>query len=101
MLQRCLTTQRSFSSKPVSTSQVEDVIKEKGRGDEDTYFNRKDRENLRKLLEKIEDTTADPEDLRKVQERQREKLMGVLRTHSLRVSEVVIEDLLRWKRGEI
>jgi hypothetical protein len=101
MLQRCLTSQRGFSSKNVSARQAEEIIKEKGRGDEESYFNRKDRENLRKLLEKIEDTAADPEDLRKVQERQRERLLGVLRSHSLRVSDVVIEDLLRWKRGEI
>lgn len=86
---------RMFSS---SKQNIEDVIKNKGKSDEDLYFNRKDKELLKKLIDKIENTTEDLNDP-VVAKRCRDNLMNILKKHNLRPSEALLDDLTTWKAG--
>lgn len=76
-------------------------MKNKGKGDEDTYFTRKDRELLKKMLNKIDDQVMEPEELRAAEDRHRTSLLKIARSHNLRLTDVVVEDLLKWRRGEL
>lgn len=87
---------RPFS---VPFTQIDDM-KNKGKGDEETYFTRKDRELLKKMLEKVEEHTLAPEELKEAEERHRATLLKISRSHNLRLTESVVEDLLKWRRGE-
>jgi len=78
-----------------------DMLKNKQRGDEDIYFSRKDKENLQSLLQKVEEQEISPEEEQRIEKNRHERLLKILRTHDLRLPEVAINDLLRWKRGEI
>jgi hypothetical protein len=88
---------RPFS---VHFSQIDDM-KNKGKGDEETYFTRKDRELLKKMLEKVDEHTLAPEELKEAEERHRATLLKISRSHSLRLTDSVVEDLLKWRRGEL
>ncbi len=77
---------------------IEDTIKNKGRGDEDVYFNRKDKELLKKLVDKIDSTTVDLNDP-VIAKKCRDNLLNVLKKHNLRPSEALLEDLTTWKAG--
>jgi len=78
-----------------------DMLKNKQRGDEDIYFSRKDKENLQSLLQKVEEQEISPQEEQRIEKNRHERLLKILRTHDLRLPEVAINDLLRWKRGEI
>lgn len=81
--------------------QADDTMKGKGKGDEETYFTRKDRELLKKMLEKVDEQVMEPEELIAAEERHRTSLLKLARSHNLRLTDVVVEDLLKWRRGEI
>jgi hypothetical protein len=88
---------RMFTS---SKTTIEDAVKNKGKADEDIYFNRKDKELLKKLVDKLDHSTEDlsnPE----VAKKSREALVTVLKKHSIRPSEALIEDLVNWKAGGV
>ena len=87
---------RSFSK-----DYMGDMLKNKQRGDEDIYFSRKDKENLQSLLQKVEEQEISPQEEQRIEKNRHERLLKILRTHDLRLPEVAINDLLRWKRGEI
>jgi len=76
-------------------------MKGKGKGDEETYFTRKDRDLLKKMLEKVDEQVLKPEELKAAEERHRLALLKLARSHSLRLTDVVLEDLLKWRRGEL
>ena len=76
---------------------IEDVIKSKGKSDEDLYFNRKDKELLKRLVDKL-DTAEDLNDPA-VAKRCRDNLLNILKKHNLRPSEALLEDLTTWKAG--
>lgn len=86
---------RMFTS---SKQSIEDVIKTKGKADEDIYFNKKDKELLKKLVDKLDHSTEDLNDP-EVSKKSREKLMTVLKKHNVRPSEALIDDLTSWKAG--
>jgi hypothetical protein len=65
------------------------ILKQKGKGDEDIYFNK---------LEHGEEEEASPEESIK---KHRAALLSLARQHDLRLSDVLIDDLVKWRRGEI
>jgi len=81
-----------------SNKNIEDVVKNKGKADEDIYFNRKDKELLKKLVDKLDHSTEDLSDP-EVAKKSREALVTVLKKHNTRPSEAMIEDLVTWKAG--
>lgn len=78
---------------------IEDVIKNKGKTEEDLYFNRKDKETLKRIMDKLDQTIPDdannPEKLKKA----REKLVEVMKKHNLKLSEGFIDDMMSWRVG--
>ena len=81
-------------------TKIEDNLELKRRADEERYINKRDKENLKKLLAKM-DQLEEIEDTPAVANDRRNRLLAILNNHSVRVSEKVIEDLLKWKKGEI
>ena len=52
------------------------------------------------MLEKVDEQVLEPEELREVEERYRNNLLKLAKSHNLRLTDVVVEDLLKWRRGE-
>ena len=73
----------------------------KRRGDEDVYFSRKDKENLKKLVKKLEAVSDEPEESPEADQQRRRKLLSLVSAHNVRLPERVLDDLIRWKKGEI
>jgi hypothetical protein len=88
---------RMFTS---SKQNIEDVIKSKGKTDEDLFFNKKDKDLLKKLVDKLENTTADLSDPA-VAKRCRDNLLNILKKHNIRPSEALLEELTTWKAGGV
>lgn len=75
------------------------LLKKKGKGDEDIYFNRKEREQLKNLLHKLEDAGEQDGAIQSENAQEaRHNLLAVLSKHSIRPSEGLIEDILSWKK---
>ncbi|CAG9322137.1 unnamed protein product [Blepharisma stoltei] len=90
------TTMRMFSDKePYEGS----ILKKKGKGDEEIYFNKKEKEQLRNLLHKLEDAAGEPEAAVENDRESRAKLLQVLSKHNIRASESLLDDILSWKKG--
>lgn len=53
------------------------------------------------MLEKVDEQVLKPEELKATEERHRSALLKVTRAHSLRLTDSVVEDLLKWRRGEL
>jgi hypothetical protein len=87
---------RMFTS---SNKGIEDVVKGKGKTEEDLYFSRKDKETLKKLMDKLDqaipEESNNPEALKKA----RDNLVGIIRKHNLRPTEGLVDDLMHWRIG--
>ncbi|OMJ75921.1 hypothetical protein SteCoe_24816 [Stentor coeruleus] len=87
---------RMFTS---SNKGIEDVVKGKGKTEEDLYFSRKDKDTLKKLMDKLEhaipDESHNPDALKKA----RDNLVGIIRKHNLRPTEGLVDDLMNWRVG--
>jgi hypothetical protein len=92
---------RFFSQTDKPLNDRAHILKQKGKGDEDIYFNKKEKEALKTLLNKLEhgeEEEASPEESIK---KHRAALLSLARQHDLRLSDVLIDDLVKWRRGEI
>jgi hypothetical protein len=79
--------------------EIEDVVKGKGKTDEDLYFNRKDKELLKKLMDKLDHSVPEENNDPKVLEQYRNGAVGILKKHNIRPSEALVEDLMNWRVG--
>ena len=80
----------------------DNLFKKKGKGEEDIYFTRKDKEALSALMEKMNKVHySSDEEPDEVLHRHRDRLNAIFRENNVTVSSALVEDLLRWKRGEI
>jgi hypothetical protein len=92
---RSLVLARMFHS---SKTGIEDVVKNKGKTEEDIYFTRKDKETLKNLMDKLEH--AIPEDNSpEILKKHKESLLGILKKHNLRASEALLDDIMTWRQG--
>lgn len=98
---------RSFIKVPEKTLENKaSVIKQKGKGDEDNYIRKIERnfysdelvQNLSKKLKDLEDHPTPPLDEDEVQ---RAHLLSLASKHNLRLPEVVLEDIVAWKLGKL
>ena len=92
---------RFFSQTDKPMNDRAHILRQKGKGDEDLYFNKKEKEALKSLLNKLdqsEEEEASPEESIK---KHRAALLSLARQHDLRLSDVLIDDLVKWRRGEI
>ena len=92
---RSLALVRMFNS---GKEGIEDVVKGRGRAQEDVYFSKKDKESLKKLMSKLDSAIAD-ESSPDVLKKHRENLVGIMRKHNMRPSDSLIEDILTWKNS--
>ena len=76
---------------------IDDVVKNKGKADEDLYFSRKDKEALKILMNKLDSAIPDDSHNPEIQKKNKDALLGLFRKHNIRPNEGMIEDLLTWK----
>ena len=100
MLARRVITRGLAQARFVSTK-IEEELDLKRRGAEDDYVNRKDRENLRRLLQKMEDMAVEISEHDQLADRRRARLMNILNGHNVHLPEKLIEDLMKWKNGQL
>eukprot|EP00358_Blepharisma_japonicum_P001574 CAMPEP_0202954224 /NCGR_PEP_ID=MMETSP1395-20130829/50639_1 /ASSEMBLY_ACC=CAM_ASM_000871 /TAXON_ID=5961 /ORGANISM="Blepharisma japonicum, Strain Stock R1072" /LENGTH=90 /DNA_ID=CAMNT_0049669621 /DNA_START=1188 /DNA_END=1460 /DNA_ORIENTATION=+ len=75
------------------------ILKKKGKGDEEIYFNKREKEQLRNLLHKLEDAAGEPELTVESDRETKAKLLAVLAKHNIRASESLLDDIVSWKKG--
>ncbi|OMJ86615.1 hypothetical protein SteCoe_11830 [Stentor coeruleus] len=96
VVRRSLCLVRKF----VSTNHgIEDVIRNKGKTDEDLYFVRKDKQILKALMDKLDQAIPDDANNPEKMKKSRDGLVEVIRKHNIKPSEGFIEDLIDWKVG--
>lgn len=82
-------------------SEKSDILKQKGKADEDIYFNRKEKEALKSLLNKLEEAETEEVNPEESIKKHESILLALAKQHDLRLSEVLIDDLVKWRRGQI
>jgi hypothetical protein len=93
---------RRFTTITVSYTQAEELLKLKGMGDEDIYFYRKDADANRLILQKLKaESDKHVEDLGLTIEVHRLCLLDVINKHHVRIPEVALEEILRWRTEQI
>ena len=88
---------RMFNS---GKSGIEDVVKNKGKADEDLYFSRKDKETLKALMSKLDHAIPEDSSNPEILKKNRDTLLGIMRKHNMRPSDGLIEDILTWKKSD-
>ena len=77
---------------------IEEIWKNRGRAQEDVYINRKDSENLLKLMAKLDSGISSENYTPEMIKKHREELLYIMRRNNMRLSDGMIDDLLSWKR---
>lgn len=84
---------RMASNKP---SFDDNFFKHKGKGDEDVYFSRKDREVLKAYREKMEKSSSFTADENEIEKHQAKiKLAAIFSSHQIHINDDLIQDLLK------
>ena len=93
---------RFFNTEPVKPlNDRTHILKQKGKGSEDIYFNKKEKDALKSLLSKLEDAETAEVNPEENSKKHQMSLLALARQHNLRLTEVVIDDLVKWRKGEI
>ena len=92
---------RFFSQTDKPLNDRAHLLRQKGKGDEDLYFNKKEKEALKSLLNKLEQSEEEELSPEESIKKHRAALLSLARQHDLRLSDVLIDDLVKWRRGEI
>ena len=77
---------------------IEDVVKTKGKADEDLYFSKKDKETLKNLMAKLDQAIPEDSTNPALLKKSREALIVVIKKHNIRPSESLLEDIMTWKQ---
>lgn len=99
MLARVITARLSL---PISSRAfaIDETLKQKGAGDERSYFDKQDKAALKELLAKMEKNVKEEADVQAIQCKQEERLNKILTKYGAVLPDALTEDLLKWKRGQ-
>ena len=80
---------------------IRDILKRKELAEEDIYMSKKDKEAIRKQMEKLKQQEMEMQEELRVKDEDRRKLIQILRENNARLPDHTIESILKWKSGEI